>query len=79
MITKTNKKQYYILSGEGETGTWEGPYTTTERGIRQRLTRERCGGDRWASAWELCPETETRVACVVDIDDGDMRDVPEIE
>ena len=76
---KTEKKQYYILGGEGETGTWEGPYTTTERGIRQRLTRERGNGNRWASAWELYPETDTRKACVVDIDDGDMRDVPEVE
>lgn len=41
-----------ILSGEGECGTWE-RHTgrPTLRAIRARLTRERCGGDRWASAW----------------------------
>lgn len=38
-----------IVSGEGESGTRE-EYTgkRTARAIRARLTRERCGGDRWA-------------------------------
>lgn len=40
----------YIISGEG---TGEGTrelYTgkMSARAIRQRVTRERCGGDRWA-------------------------------
>jgi hypothetical protein len=41
-----------IFSGEGETGTWE-RYTgkRTVRAVRTRLTKERCGGDRWASVW----------------------------
>ena len=41
-----------IISGEGtEPGTIE-PHTgvPTLRAIRARLTRERCGGDRWAQA-----------------------------
>ncbi len=40
-----------IISGEGEIGGIE-PYTGKRslRAIRQRLTKERCGGDRWAKA-----------------------------
>jgi len=38
---------YYILSGEGEIGTWE---CVTTSNIKSRLTRERCHGDRWAHA-----------------------------
>jgi hypothetical protein len=40
-----------IISGEGEQGTvedYEGK--RTERAIKMRLTKERCGGDRWAFA-----------------------------
>lgn len=38
-----------IISGEGAAGT-VGPYTgkRTVRALKMRLTRERCGGDRWA-------------------------------
>lgn len=45
-----NKQVYWILSGEGDVGTWE-RVVTTERGIKIRLTKERCGGDRWAYAY----------------------------
>ena len=40
---------FYIVSGEGENGTVE-MYTgkLTARAIKTRLTKERCGGDRWA-------------------------------
>ena len=40
-----------IVSGEGVLGASE-PYTgkRTMRAIKMRLTRERCGGDRWARA-----------------------------
>ena len=42
-------KPIQIVSGEGENGTAE-DYTgaKTVRAIKARLTRERCGGDRWA-------------------------------
>ena len=42
-------KPLEIVSGEGENGTSE-IYTgaKTVRAIKARLTRERCGGDRWA-------------------------------
>lgn len=40
-----------IVSGEGEVGTSE-TYNgkRTIRAIKMRLTKERCGGDRWAKA-----------------------------
>lgn len=40
-----------IVSGEGEVGTTE-IYNgkRTLRAIKMRLTKERCGGDRWAKA-----------------------------
>ena len=44
-------KQILIISGEGERGTikrYKGEGSL--RAIRARLTRERCGGDRWARA-----------------------------
>ncbi len=42
-------KPLEIVSGEGENGMVE-EYTgaKTVRAIKARLTRERCGGDRWA-------------------------------
>lgn len=38
-----------IISGEGEVGTVE-PYdgALTESALKERLTKERAGGDRWA-------------------------------
>lgn len=52
MITRLIKtNEIRILSGEGEAGTSE-IYTgkRTIRAIKMRLTKERCGGDRWANA-----------------------------
>lgn len=49
-----------IISGEGtEPGAIE-PHTgaPTRRAIRARLTRERCGGDRWAHAIAYVAEGE---------------------
>lgn len=67
---------YWILSGEGESGTWEKKYCT-ELGAKRIATRERCGGDRWASVWEEMPETDTHRAHIRCIDDNEMRDIPE--
>ena len=72
----TEKKTYWILSGEGETGTWEKHHCTLT-GAKRIATKERCGGDRWARIFEEVPETETELAYVIDIDNGDMRDMPE--
>ena len=71
----TEKKTYWILSGEGEIGTWE-KHVATLTGIKRIATKERCGGDRWAQIWEEIPETETTEAHICNIDDGDMRDIP---
>ena len=73
------KKIYYLLSGEGEEGTWSGPFETTGRAIRMRAKKEECGGDRWCRIFELYPETETRIACVIDVDNDETRDVPDGE
>lgn len=50
MKTKSQKKHYVVLSGEGENGTFE-HRLATDVGIKRILTRERCGGDRWASVY----------------------------
>jgi len=72
----TEKKTYWILSGEGENGTWK-KHTATLMGIKRIATKERCGGDRWAQIWEEIPETETTEAHIYNVDNGDMRDVPD--
>ncbi len=48
-----------IVSGEGEQGTSE-VYTgkRTRRAIKMRLTKEECGGDRWAKAKVFSHESE---------------------
>lgn len=48
-LIKTNEIR--IVSGEGEVGTSE-TYNgkRTLRAIKMRLTKERCGGDRWSQA-----------------------------
>ncbi|MGD9938604.1 MAG: hypothetical protein AB7T74_02260 [Clostridia bacterium] len=46
------KGDMLIFSGEGDQGAWERYFgSRTEKSIRSKLSRERCGGDRWASAW----------------------------
>jgi len=62
-----------IVSGEGEVGTSE-IYNgkRTIRAIKMRLSKERCGGDRWAIAKvlyrtgegvEVCVNIETGECC----------------
>ena len=48
---KNELNHVVIISGEGEVGIIE-PHTgrPTKRAVMARLTRERCGGDRWAKA-----------------------------
>ena len=48
-IIKAGDGDLLIVSGEGEHGTeedYDGEQTVAA--IRERLTREMCGGDRWA-------------------------------
>lgn len=60
------KQTYYVLSGEGENGTWEVVETND---IKRLLKKERCGGDRWAKAYrkDECYETKDGF-CVVGFD-----------
>ena len=62
------KHVYWIISGEGEIGKWERKFAT-ERGILRILSRERCGGERWAHAYGDIRETETGLIGI-DIENG---------
>lgn len=65
------KEVYYILSGEGEFGTWE-RVVATARGIKRRLAKERCGGDRFAMAFK-CTFRGDVVSFMEDIENGKVR------
>jgi hypothetical protein len=57
----------FIVSGEGDGGTYHRELYTgkrTQRAIKARLTRERCGGDRWACA-EMCMDWDNEAGPVV--------------
>lgn len=64
---KMEKKKWVIWSGEGEKGHKDIKMATIT-GIKRILTRERCGGDRWAYAatytgndlLDCCGEVKTR-------------------
>lgn len=73
---KAALKPFYVLSGEGERGTWRKVWST-RRGIKSLLKRERCGGDRWAHAYgdECFTETGDLVGC--DVETGEYRLVSE--
>ena len=48
-IIKASNGNLKIVSGEGENGTTEDyKGAQTVRAIKARLTKERCGDDRWA-------------------------------
>jgi hypothetical protein len=56
------KRIYKVISGEGDgNGTTETTRPLTDIGIKRRLTRERCGGDRWASAYYRCESDASNV------------------
>ena len=57
---KARKNVYWIKSGEGECGTWERK-VATKRGIFRILSRERCGGDRFAYAYGSIRKTDNGV------------------
>ena len=57
---KITNKKIMILSGEGELGTIETYIGKKEaRAIKMILKKERCGGDRWANAYQYEYEAET--------------------
>ena len=69
---KAKKNVYWIISGEGERGTWERKIAT-KRGIFRILSRERCGGDRWAYAYRESRKTETGCLIGIDIETGERK------
>jgi hypothetical protein len=72
----TQKHTYWILSGEGVVGTWE-RVVTTERGIKLRLTKERCRGDRWAEAYTDVYETVDGCVAGYNVESGTPQILPE--
>jgi len=78
------KNTYYVFSGKGDRGRWSEPIRTTEQGIKNRLTRERCGGERWAYAYLLMTETISRIEHLALLNDslypiGDLVKKPPCE
>ena len=82
-----NTGDMVIFSGEGDTGTFERYYgARTAKAIRSKLSRERCGGDRWASAWISAESLEDKglpgVPVYIELDrdldatTGKMRAIP---
>jgi len=69
-------KTYWIHSGEGCWGTWQ-TAKTTELGIKQLLTRERCNGDRWASAYSDAYELADGGFAGYNIETGDVKSLPQ--
>ena len=70
----------HITSGEGELGTTE-IYTgkRTERAIKLRLARERCGGDRWARAEIYMHTSVFDCEIGMNCEDGVVGFFPEID
>ncbi len=68
-----SKRQIYkIISGEGAgEGTIETTGPLTDVGIKRRLTRERCGGDRWARAYYRCESEASNVW--IEVETGEAR------
>lgn len=68
-LIETN--EIHIVAGEGELGTTE-IYNgaRTIRAIKTRLTKERCGGDRWAKA-KVYSHSNDLGAVFVDVETGE--------
>ena len=71
-----NENPIQIISGEGTLGTRElFKGKRTARAIKCRLTRERCGGDRWAYAQVYNPEYTYAYGPVgIDLETGELGD-----
>ena len=73
-------KTIIIISGEGDQGTiksYDGK--DSPRAIRARLTRDRCGGDRWARAYRLDHVTSDYTGIYYEIDGEDMREISPLD
>lgn len=67
------KHEYRIISGEGAgPGTIETAWLT-DIGVKRRLTRERCNGDRWARAFY---RIASGLLVFVDFETGEARAFP---
>lgn len=74
---KDTNKTIVIFSGEGEEGTFEeydGARTITA--IKTRLKKERCNGDRWASAY-IFNYTNDLGDVYQDMETGEQRHINE--
>lgn len=72
----TIRKVFYVLSGEGESGSWR-KVKATSRGIKRILTTERCGGDRWAHAYGDAYRADNGTLVGVDTETGELHAVHE--
>lgn len=82
MISKygiANAQRILILSGEGYEGTYS-EYTgkRTVRALKSRLTKERCGGDRWARAY-ISAGPQYKDGTYYDAEGDDIRTVDDSE
>lgn len=68
----SDAKLFYVVSGEGEIGTWSKVETVD---IAAALKSARCGGDRWARAVVDVYETADGWAGT-DVETGELRSVP---
>jgi hypothetical protein len=55
---KGMKATYILISGEGTSEGTKRTLRATALGIKRILTKERCGGDRWAKAYYRMVSTQ---------------------
>jgi hypothetical protein len=69
--------RYIIISGEGDgEGTIEAHDVLTVDDLRRAVKREACGGDRWATAWELYDTSHGEdMLTYIELDGSDMRSI----
>ena len=69
------KEDIIILSGEGEIGTYElYEDRKSPKVIRDRLEKERCGGDRWAQAFIYSHDSK-HGPVYIDFESGEQRHI----
>ena len=74
LTSPATQHRIYIISGE-EFNYHRELYTgkRTQRAIKARLTRERCGGQRWARAEMLLDYDNAVGPVVMDMETGEYR------
>lgn len=71
MSNATAKTTYIVISGEGCGEGISRKVQATDRGIKRILTKERCGGDRWARAFYRL-NAHTQIG--IDSESGEARE-----